>query len=670
MASALTSEEFVRLQEELLFLKMQNHELRDENARSQRLLEAGSSTLASGAAKAGAGAVSALGAHAAVLKSTFTNIVDSAAETGASSSNRSENDASRTDPELENLQKEVAALRERFRSATEELASTRSVAMTAQREAAAAAAPTEQVPTPSAEDLREKISSLEAVAQDESRLPFLTDEVLNCLSRASLELALQKAEAVQKAKVAAAAASEEAQGDGITVLLTKVQKQQKELERLREAVDRQQSQIARLADKASSEKTPAVTASLPALEEQLRSTEAKLGNLGERLQSAEGASSQTFELQCHLQSLLDRVRKRDAAIEHLMGKQERLGVFRSFQRERLAMAEEDVAAHVQESQERRSAETRPDDSKAEAVVSDVKLETKREIGPEVGVQANFFSESPNHGADADSEVGACQDSCVEISKLSEEVDSLRDEKKTLKLQATQEVQELRKRIREHQNRRENLQRRASVAAGIEHNNNNSNSNSNNSNSNNSSSNNINSNSDTVEGGSSSSSAAPAPKSNDSTQEGEDEDQSSSLLYIQKIDELEQQIVGLNADLELLNASKHCLLADCKEKDDLIAQLLRSVRVDDGTESEGPPEVKFKKAGAGKKLIGLLRSQFDGRGSREKREEQERIAEEAMLDNLRLRKDLRTLAEEFRRCSIEKEQKTMAAESEKRIEPGD
>eukprot|EP00434_Breviolum_minutum_P045978 symbB.v1.2.041350.t1/scaffold8066.1/size7919/1 len=93
-------------------------------------------------------------------------------------------------------------------------------------------------------------------------------------------------------------------------LLLKVQQQQRDLERVRDAVDSQQAQVSRLTEQAATEKMakqPAGPAALPALEDQLRSAEGKLDDLGRRLQSSQGTSRLTYELRCHMESVLDRV---------------------------------------------------------------------------------------------------------------------------------------------------------------------------------------------------------------------------------------------------------------------------------------------------------------------------------------------------------------------------
>merc|ERR1712032_842272 len=92
--------------------------------------------------------------------------------------------------------------------------------------------------------------------------------------------------------------------------------------------------------------------------------------------------------------------------------------------------------------------------------------------------------------------------------------------------------------------------------------------------------------------------------------------------------------------EILQSSRQLLLDDSRQKEDLVANLLRQMRPDEkpAESTENHPKRN-------------VFSQLLGRGRKEaqaNREELEHMAEETMLDNMRLRKDLRGLAEEFRK----------------------
>lgn len=275
MTADLTPEEFLRLQEEMLHLKMQTEELRQENARLLRHVQepqlmANMEVLrkaGAGAVVGAVGAVSAIGRAGANLKSTLAESHASHASHGQVAE----------DPE-------VCALQERLKEVTEDLNAARQDAMLAQREATAAADGVVPNGTP-AEDV----------------------------------LTVSQA------------------------LLLKVQQQQRDLERVRDAVDSQQAQVSRLTEQAATEKmAKPAAAQLPVLEDQLRSAEGKLDDLGRRLQSSQGTSRLTYELRCHMESVLDRVRTRDQAIEQLLTRQERMEHASVLRRERLAYAQEDL----------------------------------------------------------------------------------------------------------------------------------------------------------------------------------------------------------------------------------------------------------------------------------------------------------------------------------------
>lgn len=131
-----------------------------------------------------------------------------------------------------------------------------------------------------------------------------------------------------------------------------------------------------------------------------------------------------------------------------------------------------------------------------------------------------------------------------------------------------------------------------------------------------------------------------------------------MLYVQKIAELEELNAQLQRDLELLRASEQCLLADSDVKEDLIARLMRSShqKEDDGTAGRTPGRLS---------LWGLGSLLVQGRNSKTSAqlEELERLAQESLLDNIRLRKDLRALAEEYRRASIAAEAASQASGAE-------
>merc|ERR1711920_443410 len=110
---------------------------------------------------------------------------------------------------------------------------------------------------------------------------------------------------------------------------------------------------------------------------------------------------------------------------------------------------------------------------------------------------------------------------------------------------------------------------------------------------------------------------------------------------------------------ILRSSEQCLLADSKEKEDLISNLMRTVRSEQPLEDGSNPA---KGAVAPTARRGSLGRSLWGRAQRDSQaevNELERVAEESMKDNLRLRNDLRVIAAEFH--------KTLAMGKEKALE---
>lgn len=123
-------------------------------------------------------------------------------------------------------------------------------------------------------------------------------------------------------------------------------------------------------------------------------------------------------------------------------------------------------------------------------------------------------------------------------------------------------------------------------------------------------------------------------------------QDSDLLYVQKIVELEETNMGLERQLKLIQESQQTLEEDNKEKNDLISDMLKRVK-------PAEPTTGGYGGGGRKRFLGGLLSRKD-RPKASKRtdadwEELERVAEEAMLDNMRLRNDLQLLAKELRKA---------------------
>ncbi|CAK9003114.1 unnamed protein product [Durusdinium trenchii] len=455
MAAELSSDEFLRLQEELLNLKMQTEELRQENAQLRRHIHsepqgtmANMDALRKAGAGAVSGAVSALGQRAASLKSSLdgsTFHLHPQAPQG-----ESHNHSQREAAELA----EVAALQERLKAVMEDLSAARQDAMLAQREATAAADP----------------------RADRGGVASPPVEEVLTLSQA---------------------------------LLLKVQQQQRDLERVREAVDRQQAQIARLTEKVATEKAGKPSAAaLPALEEQLRSAEGKLDHLGQRLQSSQGTSRLTYELRCNMESVLDRVRQRDQAIEQLLTRQERMEHASVLRRERLSYAQEDLAScwmrHVdpQPGSESSDIEGKAEPEEPDPVQN---LCTEEAVG--VQVLHEDTAELGWEAAVAASPTSSCQSDAGELHVLEQELQALQSAMKELQLQNADRAEGLRAQIREHQRKLDEPE--------------------------------------------------PEKQIEEESRNGQTNQEESfdSILYVQKIEELERQNAGLEQDLELLKSSE-------------------------------------------------------------------------------------------------------------------
>lgn len=502
--------------------------------------------------------------------------------------------------------------------------------------------------------------------------------------------------------------------DGKLLPLIKIQKQQKDLEKLRDVVERQQATIGRLsvhAGKRQAERDKAERETKRPVEERLRFAEKRAGDLGQRLEASEGLSAQTYELRCLLQSLQEKVQQRDQAIEKMITVQTRQDEAASLLQESLGLAQEDLlgawgraeSTKILQLGGAKTAEVGPtddaptpglssnnpsigcdsnatvvvfptgtapaqhdDEEESHLTMAIADVEERHMVGVQVSHSDFESCLDPGWESDEDSSPAAG------TASLRAELDRLRSEKTEIRKRSAQEVQELRALVREQQRCRE-----------VERFDNSSNPN---------------------EG--SPFKTLPTSSPGNEEDEGFEEDElpeetsnstgplSSGLLYVQKIDELVQLNAGLERDQKLLEESEHCLLEDSREKDRLIAYLMRQLRpsdVDPGTLDPGgggsakPPSSQTARrqlgggagAGGGDASSGVLDAlglgglakvsgwpgglgglALGGLGLTATTEpdvtnlyaaELERVAEEAMRDNVRLRHDLGVLAEEFRKA---------------------
>eukprot|EP00913_Durusdinium_trenchii_P004359 g4041.t1 len=270
-------------------------------------------------------------------------------------------------------------------------------------------------------------------------------------------------------------------------------------------------------------------AALPALEEQLRSAEGKLDHLGQRLQSSQGTSRLTYELRCNMESVLDRVRQRDQAIEQLLTRQERMEHASVLRRERLSYAQDTA-----------------------------------ELGWEAAVAASPTS--------------SCQSDAGELHVLEQELQALQSAMKELQLQNADRAEGLRAQIREHQRKLDEPEPEKQIEE---------------------ESRNGQTNQEEPLQALQVSQACCFGKRDYYDPFVDSQESFDSILYVQKIKELERQNAGLEQDLELLKSSEQCLQADSKEKEELISFLMRTR---DGRNGAAPRP----RAGAGARLFGMLR----------------------------------------------------------------
>lgn len=607
------------MEQQLMALKMSNHELAQENRRMR-----GDAPTATDAAMADAAAMAdsalALGrsfAHGASAAVSSLSQKGRAGSLMSSLTGKRRDDEERMveeEAELEAVRAEVVAWREHFGTAQENLQRARARAMDAQQVAAAAAAATEA--SASARVAPEAVRRAFAELSGDAELPaVLSDEAL-------LHIALVVLELVDAANASGASSPQSPPpppdpGDSLQPLL-KIQEQQKNLERLRDAVEKQEAQIARLSASVNRQREKnnnAIQDGRNLLEGQLRSAELQRLELEKRIEASEGVSRQTYELRCHFTNINERLAQQDQLIERLLHEQHRLDDLQGLFRERLRMSGEDLLSellrgprgepgggpgptpssdppaapppevHAQEAGDASSA-TSPqrsgrrcsEGSPSPARSSSLGLEV--EVRAEAGVQA----ESPEPaGADEESRM------------LQSDVEAARARLQEFQQSSAREAQELRALAR-------HVQRR--LSAGSE---------------------------EIAE-------ARPAPGADPPEEPGEAAEepageQASSILYVQKIQELEALSGGLERDLDLLGSTVSCLVADSREKEELVAFLMR--------------KAASEPAAATDEWGSWLDSWWGGRQDPQVAE-LGRNAEEAMLDNMRLKNDLRTLAVELQK----------------------
>jgi len=190
--------------------------------------------------------------------------------------------------EMETLVVEVSSLREQLRLAREKLKDARAAAMSAQQSAASIG----QIQTPAAEDIRRKVLEFDQSAGNQQMTALAHGLATNQIQH----IATTVIKMVESQALSGSDASQASADEAHVVQLKTIQRQQRDLERMRDAVDQQQGKIGRLSKEVSSRQgmddTSQHAEARRMLEERVRATERQFGELSRRLEASEGSSRQ------------------------------------------------------------------------------------------------------------------------------------------------------------------------------------------------------------------------------------------------------------------------------------------------------------------------------------------------------------------------------------------
>jgi len=469
--------------------------------------------------------------------------------------------------------------------------------MTAQQQAAAMSAKAEDVNVPSLEELLSKIQDTRRKGILMSRGP----EVVARVARAAFAIDAGRRRAlVAKDNEAAGIASTGDDQDNLGSL-AQIHRQQQDMEKLREAIDKQQAQIGRLTEQAASDKS-AKPNTMQALQDRLQAAERHLIETNRRIELSDRISGQMYELKCHLQTLQERAAQREQTMEILLERQGNLTDLQARMTEHLRVAEEDVFARERQLADELAATFtgeagQVEDDAGSQLEGEEELEEpqtqgeERPPGEDVGLQVDLH------------ESGSPTRRRLPLPDLRASVQAQRSENSTLERESALEVQRLRTLARGSAKQQSELETK------------------------------------------------PEPTG-------------PSLLVLQKQSELISLRDELENDLELLRSSEQLLRDDTREKAMLIRKLLREVHADSFREeraastsasSGGFGLAATTLGGTTSALLGLWKKGIGGSRSKKRKatvEELEHVAQEAMLDNLRLRKGLRQIGEEFQKTVAE------------------
>eukprot|EP00929_Paragymnodinium_shiwhaense_P049611 TRINITY_DN25012_c0_g1_i1.p1 TRINITY_DN25012_c0_g1~~TRINITY_DN25012_c0_g1_i1.p1 ORF type:complete len:726 (-),score=277.49 TRINITY_DN25012_c0_g1_i1:173-2350(-) len=664
-SNGLSQEEFVRLQDELMALKIHNQDLLDEQrwlqnaattqgSSGQSMAETAQKQLQANAATAAAvgaslrASFSAVGARGiASVQSTLNAANDTAKarELQAAGTTGSPTGTMGTQAEREALRAEAETLRSTLREKIEEVEMLRDVAKNARQAAAnmAAGAAVEAGPSgprqrPPAADLRQKVTVLlkrrssigsSKKAVEASRLDQLDDRVLGEVADAVLQLDDERA----AAKLAEEEAAEDEEDEDRKLLKQKILAQQQEVDRLMGVFNEQQQEIIRLRDQIPGSHTVEETKKgeeRRLLKEKVKETEKSVEALLKQVESSEEVSKQSQEMKASLKSCLEQAKDREAILDDMEIAAEKQSEETRQLCEWLRQTQEDISG-----QQRRRMEVR----------RTLSTDSARSAGTHSLQRATSSScPTPNAGQSAASGGGAADaakpmqassqrsSSSVrsmdigiqaeilpglaaieERRRLLGDIDDARIEKTVLERRAARELRDLKALAAFEKEKRRKAEAEKSA----------------------------------VEYHDIGSDGQDSPGRVHTDDEGDDADKDDTtprypaeLVWLQALSELEQGNDTLMEELETLHDRERMLRDEIKEKNQLIAHLTRKSQLFD-SDVEGP---KLEQSSGG--LLKMLRWQ----DNKEKRQEElERFIEATTDDNIRLRNDVQLMANELRKA---------------------
>uniref|UniRef100_A0A7S4VGA0 Uncharacterized protein n=1 Tax=Alexandrium monilatum TaxID=311494 RepID=A0A7S4VGA0_9DINO len=480
---ALSPEEFGRMQDEFLALKMHNQELLDERRRLQSAAQSVSGSPAPNrGSAAGASALTAAGA-AAFGRSLSTQMTGSTgvmsafgvrgvtswqpawAKNGASNSGADGAaaavgaDEGGALDEREALRVEAELLRSRIRATVEEVEEFRTVAGDAQQVVAAAeqAARERTLVLPPAGELRQKVA--EGLARGGGEFEFiqtLNDEQILQIGGMVLALVTDQRQASSgpEGQDFVPPAPEESDEDRL-LLQRKIEAQQEELDRLLEHFHQQQEHIIRLKDQLSGKGDPEKKKQV---KEKLQHVERQAEGLTRQLETSEQGLQQSQELRTQLRALAMQAVQRDQVIAEMRSMFELQAAEVAVLRDRLLHSLEDLAGRAGRHAERPwgaqvavQAAAVPalstEGSGSHAAVGSTAVPNQATAAATHPARASVITVAPAEMSDVAAQVELSDDGTVaalaESVQLRTEIDDIHVEKALLEKRTAKQLQELR-----------------------------------------------------------------------------------------------------------------------------------------------------------------------------------------------------------------------------------